>query len=251
MSTPSSLVVKERDVLLALASHFLSNKSLSAPVLMSLAAALASELTTVVTFSVEDKKKLICEIIDSSLETTLKAKPLPAEEVTMLKYVIQNVIPHSVDLMYAATTGKLNLENVKATCWSCLPLGKDKKGRSPAWDMAESFVSAALAQAADAQAAGAQAADAQAAGAQAAAPVSVSVSVSAPAVDLSGSVAPSEVAVVAAVTAETVTAETVTAAVFEDLSGCLAPASAVDLSGSLFAGSAHIPEWSLPSNPVS
>jgi len=237
MSTPSSLVVKERDVLLALASHFLSNKSLSAPVLMSLAAALASELTTVVTFSVEDKKKLICEIIDSSLETTLKAKPLPAEEVTMLKYVIQNVIPHSVDLMYAATTGKLNLENVKATCWSCLPLGKDKKGRAPAWDMAESFVSAALA---------------QAAGAQAAAPVSVSVSVSAPAVDLSGSVAPSEVAVVlAAVTAETVTAETVTAAVFEDLSGCLAPASAVDLSGSLFAGSAHILEWSLPSNPVS
>jgi hypothetical protein len=153
LSTQSAALTQELTVLQALATHFLSNKTLSAPVLLSLAAALASEVNSVKTLSVADKKQLICDIVDSSLNAALEVAKLglksPAisiadDEIVGLKYVVKNVIPHSVDLLFAASSGQLALKMAETSCWSCLSFAKANV-RGPAWDTADALLHAAAA----------------------------------------------------------------------------------------------------------
>jgi hypothetical protein len=149
----SAAVSQEFGMLQALASHYLAGKTLSAPVLMSLAAALSSEVNTVQTLSALDKKQLVCDIVVQALQTALTASKVglgsPAvalEEEVALTYVAKNVIPASVDLLVAAANGQLNLKAVAQKGWldcmSCVPV-VEKKLRGPAWDVADKFVKTA------------------------------------------------------------------------------------------------------------
>jgi hypothetical protein len=151
-----STVNKEFSILQALSAHYLTGKTLSAPVLMSLAAALAAEVNNVTSLSRDEKKTLVCDIVDQALQTALIASSIglgsPAvsdEEKVALNYVCKNVIPTSVDLLVAASTGKLNLKTVsKSCCTGCSPCSSTVVAgqiRGPAWDVAETFVAAALA----------------------------------------------------------------------------------------------------------
>jgi len=146
----SAAVSQEFGMLQALASHYLAGKTLSAPVLMSLAAALSSEVNTVQTLSASEKKQLVCDIVVQALQTALTASKVglgsPAvalEEEVALTYVAKNVIPASVDLLVAAANGQLNLKAVAKKGWldcmSYVPV-VEKKLRGPAWDVAEKFV---------------------------------------------------------------------------------------------------------------
>ena len=149
----STGVSHEFGMLQALASHYLAGKTLSAPVLMSLAAALSAEVNSVKTLSGAEKKQLVCDIVVQALQTALTASKVglgsPAvatEEEVALLYVAKNVIPASVDLLVSAANGQLNLKKVAkagwADCMSCLPVVAQQL-RGPAWDVAEKFVKAA------------------------------------------------------------------------------------------------------------
>jgi hypothetical protein len=149
----STGVSQEFGMLQALASHYLAGKTLSAPVLLSLAAALSAEVNSVKTLSGADKKQLVCNIVLQTLETALAVSKVgigsPAvsvEEEVALIYVAKNVIPASVDLLVSAANGQLNLKKLAKTGWtncmSCLPVVAQQL-RGPAWDVAEKFVKAA------------------------------------------------------------------------------------------------------------
>lgn len=149
----SAAVSHEFGMLQMLASHYLAGKTLSAPVLMSLAAALSAEVNTIKTLSGAEKKQLVCNIVLQTLETALTVSKVgigspavSAEEEVALIYVAKNVIPASVDLLVSAANGQLNLKKIAkvgwADCMSCLPaVGQQIRG--PAWDVAEKFVKAA------------------------------------------------------------------------------------------------------------
>jgi hypothetical protein len=154
-TTPTQIVAVSQDftVLQALASHYLTNKTVTAPVLLSLTAVLTAELTNVKSLSLADKKKIICDIIESSLQNALALSKagvgstvLAEDEVVALNYVVKNVVPHTVDLLVATSTGQFDLKTVKATCWSsfklCVP-AIEAKLRGPVWDVADAFVAAA------------------------------------------------------------------------------------------------------------
>jgi len=149
----SAAVSHEFGMLQALASHYLAGKTLSAPVLMSLAAALSAEVNTVQKLSGAEKKQLVCNIVLQTLETALTVSKVgigspavSAEEEVALIYVAKNVIPASVDLLISAANGQLNLKKLAKTGWadcrSCLPVAAQQL-RGPAWDVAEKFVKAA------------------------------------------------------------------------------------------------------------
>jgi hypothetical protein len=149
----SAAVSQEFGMLQALASHYLAGKTLSAPVLMSLAAALAAEVNNLKNLSGIEKKELVCGIVTQALQTALTASKVglgspavAAEEEVALTYVAKNVIPASVDLLVAAANGRLSLKGVAAAGWasclSCVPVVA-KNLRGPAWDIAEKFVASA------------------------------------------------------------------------------------------------------------
>ena len=149
----SATVSQEFGMLQALASHYLAGKTLSAPVLMSLAAALAAEVNNLKNLSGIEKKELVCGIVTQALQTALTASKVglgspavAAEEEVALTYVAKNVIPASVDLLVAAANGRLSLKGVAAAGWasclSCVPVVA-KNLRGPAWDIAEKFVASA------------------------------------------------------------------------------------------------------------
>jgi hypothetical protein len=76
--------------------EFLANKMMSAQVLVSLTGSLITQVA-LKDISVEDKKKTICEALETALKNN--STGLSAEEVTGLTYVIKNVVPHLVDLL--------------------------------------------------------------------------------------------------------------------------------------------------------
>jgi len=143
---------QEYNTLLDLSKQFLQGKILSAPVLLSLVAALAGELNQIQALKPAEKKELLCKVVESALENALTATDLSgvamspavseAEQVA-LRYVVKNVVPSSVDLLVAASTGSLNLKAVKASAWSfcqiCVPVVAARV-RGPAWAAAEAFV---------------------------------------------------------------------------------------------------------------
>ena len=149
----SAAVSQEFGMLQALASHYLAGKTLSAPVLMSLAAALSAEVNNLKSLSGAEKKQLVCDIVTQALQTALTASKVglgspavAAEEEVALTYVAKNVIPASVDLLVAAANGRLSLKAVAAAGWanclSCVPV-VEKNLRGPAWDVAEKFLASA------------------------------------------------------------------------------------------------------------
>lgn len=139
-------VSQKYSILQALAAHYLAGKTLSAPVLLSLAAALSAELTSAKELSQAEKQQLVCDIAASALQTALAASKVgigsPAvsqEEEVALTYVVKNVLPSTVALLTQAADGKLNLKTVESSCWSCFS-SVGVKTRGPAWDAADAFV---------------------------------------------------------------------------------------------------------------
>ena len=148
----STAVSQEFGMLQALASHYLAGKTLSAPVLLSLAAALSAEVNSLRNLSGAEKKQVVCNIVLQTLETALRVSKVgvgspavSAEEEVALIYVAKNVIPASVDLLISAANGQLNLKKLAKTGWtncmSCLPVAAQQL-RGPAWDVAEKFAKA-------------------------------------------------------------------------------------------------------------
>lgn len=108
--------------------EFLTNKSMSPQVLVSLTASLVSQVA-MKDMSLENKKKAVC----CALETALKnnSTGMPAEEISGLSYVIKNIVPHLVDLLGSFSVNALEKKVEKEviavaktywdTCLSCLP----------------------------------------------------------------------------------------------------------------------------------
>ena len=143
-------ISQQYGMLQATAAHFLSDKTLSAPVVLSLAAALATEVNSAGSLSGPEKKKLVCDIVESAVETALKASkiglgspPVSDEEEKALVYVVKNAVPASIDLMVAAANGKFDLKRVVSSYWisckSSVPAVMER-ARGPAWGVVEKFV---------------------------------------------------------------------------------------------------------------
>jgi len=139
-------VSQEYSILQALAAHYLAGKTLSAPVLLSLAAALSAEVKSAKELSQAEKQQLVCHIAASALQTALTVSKVgigspvvSQEEEVALMYVVKNVLPSTVALLTQAADGKLNLKTVEPSCWSCFSSAAIKT-RGPAWDAADAFV---------------------------------------------------------------------------------------------------------------
>jgi hypothetical protein len=143
-------ISQQYGMLQATAAHFLSDKTLSAPVVLALAAALATEVNSVGSLSGPEKKKLVCDIVESAVETALKASkiglgspPVSDEEEKALVYVVKNAVPASLDLIVAAAHGKFDLKRVASSYWmsctSSVPVVMNR-ARGPAWNIVEKFV---------------------------------------------------------------------------------------------------------------
>ena len=106
--------------------EFLTNKTISAQVLVSLTAKLVSQVA-LKNMSLDDKKKAVCDALETAVKNS--STGMPTEEVTGLTYVVKNVVPHLVDLLGSFSVNGLEKKvekevvAVATTYWaSCLAL---------------------------------------------------------------------------------------------------------------------------------
>jgi Arc/MetJ family transcription regulator len=108
--------------------EFLTNKTMSAQVLVTLTGKLVSQVA-LKNMSLEDKKKAVCEALENALKNN--STGMPTEELTGLTYVVKNVVPHLVDLLGGFSVNAIEKKLEKevlavatsywASCLSCLP----------------------------------------------------------------------------------------------------------------------------------
>jgi hypothetical protein len=108
--------------------EFLTNKTMSAQVLVTLTGKLVSQVA-LKNMSLEDKKKAVCEALENALKNN--SSGMPTEELTGLTYVVKNVVPHLVDLLGGFSVNAIEKKLEKevlavatsywASCLSCLP----------------------------------------------------------------------------------------------------------------------------------
>jgi Arc/MetJ family transcription regulator len=108
--------------------EFLTNKTMSAQVLVTLTGKLVSQVA-LKNMSLEDKKKAVCEALENALKNN--STGMPTEELTGLTYVVKNVVPHLVELLGGFSVNAIEKKLEKevlavatsywASCLSCLP----------------------------------------------------------------------------------------------------------------------------------
>lgn len=121
----------ELDRLLQLAEQLVSQKRLTPSLLISLGGTLAAEVNKLVGLRGSEKKQLVCDVVRKVVEKSVKATTdvsgavVGDEAQKALLFVVDSVLPASLDLAVAAARGSLDLRKVKKTCFSslvaCLP----------------------------------------------------------------------------------------------------------------------------------
>lgn len=105
----------------AVAQQLVSHKQLNASLLVSLSGSLAAEANKMIGLSGSQKKQLVLDVVMSIVVST----DLSEEEKKQLVFVVEHVLPASLDLAVDAARGKFDLKKVKKSCFSsflaCLP----------------------------------------------------------------------------------------------------------------------------------
>lgn len=96
--------------------------------LIRIGGALAVKLNAIQTLSGSDKQKLVCQVLKTLLEDSLKErltleslteseKTAVSEKFASLQKVVDDVVPASLELAVAAARGKFDLKKVKPSVW--------------------------------------------------------------------------------------------------------------------------------------
>lgn len=130
----------EFDKLKTVAQQYVSKKW-TVDQVISLGGVLAAEANKFSSLSGSQKKQLVCDVLRDVLNESVKVStdqlaPVSKEELAQLLFVVDSVLPASLDLAISAARGKLDLKKVKKTCFSslllCLPFVTSKLGASSA-----------------------------------------------------------------------------------------------------------------------
>jgi hypothetical protein len=109
-----------------IAQQIVTHKQWDAALLVSLAGSLAVEANMLVNLSGSQKKQLVLDVVSAAMTESVTASTAEsAEKLKQLKFVVESVLPASLDLAVAAARGKFDLKKVKRTCFAacmaCLP----------------------------------------------------------------------------------------------------------------------------------
>jgi hypothetical protein len=108
---------------------------------ISLGGVLAAEANKFSSLSGSQKKQLVCDVLKDVLNESVKVSTdqlgsVSKEELAQLLFVVDSVLPASLDLAVSAARGKLDLKKAKKTCFSalllCIPFVSSKLGASSA-----------------------------------------------------------------------------------------------------------------------
>ena len=138
--SPTSL---EFGKLKTVAQALMSQKEWTPAAVVALGGSLAAEVNSLVQLSGSQKKQLVLDVIKAVLleavekTTDLSGAPLASKEfVQSLLFVLESVLPASLDLAVAAARGQIDLKKVKASVFvgflSCLPIALGFCGASRA-----------------------------------------------------------------------------------------------------------------------
>jgi hypothetical protein len=109
-----------------LAQQLVTHKQWDAALVVSLGGSLAAEANRLVNLSGSQKKQLVLDVVKAVLNESVKASTAEsAERLKQLVFVVEGVLPASLDLAVAAARGKFDLKKTKRTCFAafvaCLP----------------------------------------------------------------------------------------------------------------------------------
>jgi len=109
-----------------LAQHLVTHKQWDAALIVSVGGSLAAEANKLVNLSGSQKKQLVLDVVKVVLNESVKASTAEsAEKLKQLVFVVESVLPASLDLAVAAARGKFDLKKTKRTCFAafvaCLP----------------------------------------------------------------------------------------------------------------------------------
>jgi hypothetical protein len=105
-----------------LAQQVICHKQWDAALIVSLGGSLAVEANKLLTLSGPQKKQLVLDVVKAVLNESVTAS---TAELKQLQFVVESVLPASLDLAVAAARGKFDLKKTKRTCFAafvaCLP----------------------------------------------------------------------------------------------------------------------------------
>jgi hypothetical protein len=109
-----------------LALKVVSHKQWDAPLMISLGGSLAVEANKIASLSGSQKKQLVLDVVkDVMIESVGASTAESAEKLKQLNFVVESVLPASLDLAVAAARGEFDLKKAKRSCFaaflSCLP----------------------------------------------------------------------------------------------------------------------------------
>lgn len=117
------------------------SKKWTVDLVISLGGVLAVEANKISSLSGSQKKQLVCDVLkdvlnESVKESTGQLDSVSKEELAQLLFVVDSVLPASLDLAVSVARGKLDLKKAKKTCFSalllCIPWMGSKLGASSA-----------------------------------------------------------------------------------------------------------------------
>ncbi len=109
-----------------LAQQLMNQKQWDAASLVSLGGSLAVEANALVHLSGLQKKQLVLDVVKAVMTESVGASTAElAEKLKGLQFVVDQVLPASLDLAVAAARGKFDLKKTKKSCFAafvaCLP----------------------------------------------------------------------------------------------------------------------------------
>lgn len=127
MTTSLAPTSPEFGKLKQLASQIVSHKQWDAALIVSLGGSLAAEANKLTSLSGSQKKQLVLDVVKNVLNEFVKAATDVSEEKQkQLEFVVESVLPASLDLAVAAARGKFDLKKTKktlfASCLRCIPV---------------------------------------------------------------------------------------------------------------------------------
>jgi hypothetical protein len=137
MSTALSNLSPEFGILKKIAQDAVIGRKFSADLVISLGGTLAAEANKLSSLSGSQKKQLVCDVVKTVLhesveKSTAGSALVSKDDAEKLLFVVDSVLPASLDLAVAAARGKFDLKKAKKTCFSslllCVPFVASKLG---------------------------------------------------------------------------------------------------------------------------
>lgn len=126
MTTSLAPTSPEFGKLQVLAQQVVSHKQWDAALVISLGGSLAVEANKLLNLSGPQKQQLVLDVVKSVLIESVGASTVEsAEKLKQLQFVVESVLPASLELAISAARGKFDLKKHKRTCFAafvaCLP----------------------------------------------------------------------------------------------------------------------------------